>query len=127
MKKMILVVAFFMSTTAMAFTFGPPRVESVSLEKARPGSWTSVEMADSEYVVLRVAKKARGSLVKAKITDEGLAQCNVVAIDQGRDTVIADVFVSFEPELDDGRNGCEMEIRSGRKVFKVELFLDIEM
>jgi hypothetical protein len=66
-----------------------------------------------------------GDPKEVTISDENLANCKVLKVDQNDDGVTF-IEVSFDPELDDGRNACRVSIETefGRHA-NVDLFVDI--
>lgn len=128
MKNIVILILVVFSLNAMASTYGLPYVKPISLDKKRK---LSVEMLCGkdrdfcDYAMLRIEKE-RNEEVIAKVTKEPLAYCNVEKI-IGHDSFRTDILVSFEPELDDGTNSCHVQVRKGRKVYNVELFIEVDM
>jgi hypothetical protein len=117
MKKVIIFFSFFVLSTSVFALPEKPHVKSLSLS-LEGTSKVELNMNEAgvrtwifyDYAMIRVPKKPNLSLVQALITDESLAYCEVVAVLQSRDTVYADVLVSFKVENDGGYNSCDVTV-----------------
>lgn len=125
MKSSTLLLAMFIALAADArpakkaepVPSGEPSVVTAAIETFD----AEIDMEGREYAVLRIGKKNDGTMIKAEVTDQSLAECRILTVNQAGDTVAADVIVSFEYENDGGYNSCEIEIKNGRKTYRVIL------
>jgi len=110
--------------------FGEPKVKSVSVENTTEEEvlidmgTTHVDGIFYEYALVRIDKK-RGVIATAQVLHDTLAHCNILAVNQHPEGVVADVLIAFDVENDGGYNSCTVHFANGERSVFLELGAEV--